>query len=210
MKQAIRGLAVSLMSFAVAIAAQAQQTLTVDDLINKLQNRAPSEPGGATRGLTIEDLEKSQRNRVHVEPKLGGGRDLTIEDRREVADTVRRQALPTADLEVYFEYNSAAIMPAATSTLMTLGQALSDGRLKGGTFIVAGHTDAKGGADYNQALSQRRAHAVRDFLVSNFAIDPGKLIAIGYGKEQLKRPDEPFAGVNRRVQVINWTGVAAR
>lgn len=190
--------------------ASAQQTLSVEDLIGKLQNRAPGADEGGSRGLTVEELERRQRNRVHVAPSPGGGRDLTVEERRDVAVEVKRAALPTADLEVYFDYDSATITPATTPILMTLGQALSDGRLKGGTFIVAGHTDAKGGTDYNQELSQRRARAVREFLVSNFAVDPGKLVAIGYGKEQLKAPGEPYAAINRRVQVINWSGVAAR
>ena len=77
-------------------------------------------------------------------------------------------------------------------------------------FIVGGHTDAKGADDYNQRLSQRRAQAVRDFLVTNFAIEPEKLMAVGYGEEQLKSVDEPLAAVNRRVQVINWTDMAER
>ena len=127
-----------------------------------------------------------------------------------MAETVRRDDLPTADLEVYFDFNSAAVAPSALPMLRTLGEALADGRLAGGTFIVGGHTDAKGEADYNQRLSQRRAQAVRDFLVTNFPIDPAKLMAIGYGEEQLKAADEPLAAVNRRVQVINWTDVAGR
>ena len=103
-----------------------------------------------------------------------------------MAETARRDALPTADLEVYFDFNSAVITPAALPILKTLGEALSDGRLAGGTFIVGGHTDAKGEADYNQSLSQRRAAAVREFLITNFPIPPAKLMAIGYGEEQLK------------------------
>ena len=196
----IIGLVSAVTSSIGAQSSLAQQTLTVEDLIGKLQNRA----------LSREDIESRQKNRVHVDPSPIGGRDLTIDERRDVAVEVRRFALPTADLEVYFEYDSAAITPAATPVLMTLGQALSDGRLKGGTFMVAGHTDATGGADYNQQLSQRRAKAVREFLVSNFAIDPDRLIAIGQGKEQLKSASDPYAAVNRRVQVINWKGVAVR
>ena len=127
-----------------------------------------------------------------------------------MAETVRRDRLPTADLEVYFDFDSAVITPAALPTLKTLGQALSDGRLSEGTFIVGGHTDGKGAADYNQRLSQRRAQAVREFLISSFPIPPAKLMAIGYGEEELKSPDEPSAGVNRRVQIINWSSVAGR
>ena len=122
----------------------------------------------------------------------------------------RRDNLPSADLEIYFDFDSAAIAPPALPVLTTLGSALSDGRLAGGTFVVAGHTDAKGDADYNQRLSQQRAQAVREFLISNFPIAPNKLLAVGYGEQQLKAPQEPIAAVNRRVQVINWTTVGER
>jgi outer membrane protein OmpA-like peptidoglycan-associated protein len=180
-----------------ALGGQAGDAPTVEDLVDKLQSK-PQAPGA---GVVV----RSRRP-----PNIKSGHKLTSKERGDVAETVRRDALPTADLEVYFDFNSAAIAPAALAILKTLGEALSDGRLAGGTFIVGGHTDAKGEADYNQSLSQRRAAAVRDFLITNFPIPPAKLMAIGYGEEQLKAAEEPLAGVNRRVQVINWTGVAGR
>jgi outer membrane protein OmpA-like peptidoglycan-associated protein len=183
-------------------AGQAADAPTVDGLINQLQVK-PQKPGAGKPGAG--KVEHSERP-----PTVKAGRKLTAKEREAVAETVRRDDLPTADLEVYFDFNSAAIAPSALPVLKTLGQALADGRLAGGTFIVGGHTDAKGDEDYNQRLSQRRAQAVRDFLVGNFPIDPGKLMAVGYGEEQLKSVEEPLAAVNRRVQVINWTGMAGR
>ena len=183
-------------------AGQAADAPTVDDLINQLKVK-PQKPGAGKPGAG--KVEHSKRP-----PAVKAGRNLTSKERRDVAETVRRDDLPTADLEVYFDFNSAAIAPSALPMLKTLGQALADGRLAGGTFIVGGHTDAKGDDDYNQRLSQRRAQAVRDFLVANFPIDPKKLMAVGYGEEQLKAADEPLAAVNRRVQVINWTDMAGR
>ncbi len=176
---------------------QAADAPTVEELIDKLQMK-PRAPGA---GVVANPRPP---------PRVKGGHKLTTKERKDVAETVRRDDLPSADLEVYFDFNSAAVAPSALPMLRTLGEALADGRLAGGTFIVGGHTDAKGEADYNQRLSQRRAQAVRDFLVTNFPIDPAKLMAIGYGEEQLKAADEPLAAVNRRVQVINWTDVAGR
>jgi len=193
------GAALLLLSVSAGKAADAP---TAEDLVNQLQNRGPA-PGAGKPGAG--KVVNSKRP-----PTVKAGRTLTAKERKDVAETVRRDDLPTADLEVYFDFNSAAIAPSALPILKTLGQALADGRLAGGTFIVGGHTDAKGEADYNQRLAQRRAQAVRDFLVTNFAIDPAKLMAIGYGEEQLKSVDEPLAAVNRRVQVINWTDMAGR
>ena len=184
------------------MAGQAADAPTAEDLVKQLQNRGPA-PGAGKPGAGR--VVNSKRP-----PEIKGGRKLTAQERGDVAETVRRDNLPTADLEIYFDFDSASVMPAALPVLRTLGQALSDGRLAGGTFIVGGHTDAKGEADYNQSLSQRRAQAVRDFLLMNFPIEPAKLMAIGYREEQLKAPGEPLAAVNRRVQVINWTDVAGK
>jgi len=87
--------------------------------------------------------------------------------------------------------------------LVTLGRALADAQLDGATFLIAEHTDAKGGEPYNQALSERRAEAVKSFLVEQFKLSPSHLLAIGYGRERLKNSADPFGSENRRVQVVN-------
>ena len=84
-----------------------------------------------------------------------------------------------------------------------LGEALASADLKGGTFIVAGHTDGKGGESFNQGLSERRADAVKRFLMDKYKIDDGRLVTVGYGKTQLKDSSNPTAAENRRVQVVN-------
>ena len=61
-------------------------------------------------------------------------------------------------------------MPQVTA----LGEALTSADLKGRTFILAGHTDAKGGDTYNQGLSERRADAVKRFLTEKYRIDDGR------------------------------------
>jgi outer membrane protein OmpA-like peptidoglycan-associated protein len=110
---------------------------------------------------------------------------------------------PSVDLEIYFDYNSAAITSKAKPTLSSLGTALRAKELKGQSFLLAGHTDAKGGEEYNQNLSERRALAVKNYLMENFNVSDFELVSIGYGEDQLKVPDQPNAALNRRVQVIN-------
>ena len=116
-----------------------------------------------------------------------------------------RDALPTADLAVYFEFGSAKIAPGAMALVAILGQTLSDPRLADQTFVIGGYTDGKGSPDYNARLSQARAEAVRQVMIGEFQIDPKRLIAKGFGKTQLKDPKNPLADENRRVQIINWT-----
>ncbi|MGE0699103.1 MAG: OmpA family protein [Hyphomicrobiaceae bacterium] len=116
-----------------------------------------------------------------------------------------RQGLPTVDIEVQFAYDSSEVTPAAAENLMSLGRALADPRLAGQKFVIAGHTDARGTVAYNLALSERRAQAVRGFLVEHFKIEPDNLLARGFGKSRLKNPRQPLGAENRRVQIINFT-----
>lgn len=116
----------------------------------------------------------------------------------------------TVDLEVYFQFDSAALTPRTRADLRPLGRALASRDLAPYRYLVAGHTDAVGDPGYNLDLSRRRAHAVRDHLVSAFPIDPDRLKAVGFGDRRLKRPDEPTAAINRRVEVILILPVARR
>lgn len=130
-------------------------------------------------------------------------RKIVVEERQQIAAAVAQNGLPSVDMEVFFAYNSAVIEPSAYAGLYALGQALTDPRLHGSNMLIAGHTDASGGDYYNQSLSERRAWSVKNFLISNFPIDPQSLIAVGYGEEQLKDWYNPTSGINRRVQMVN-------
>jgi outer membrane protein OmpA-like peptidoglycan-associated protein len=126
-------------------------------------------------------------------------RSLTLDQRNELAAIAKDR--PSIDLEIYFDFNSADIASRSVPDVITLGRALTNPELQGGVFLIAGHTDAKGGQDYNQRLSERRAQAVREYLIENFRIAGDNLVATGYGKEQLKNRANPFGAENRRVQI---------
>ncbi len=88
-------------------------------------------------------------------------------------------------------------------SVQALGRALSNAELKGSTFVVAGHTDAAGGEAYNKELSERRADAIKKYLVDKYGINGSDLVTVGYGKSKLKDANQPLAEANRRVQVVN-------
>ncbi len=112
-------------------------------------------------------------------------------------------AKPTLDLYINFEFDSARLDTDGLLVLKRLGAALKDPKLAAYRFEIAGHTDAVGAAEYNRQLSEKRAMAVVDHLITAYEIDPARLVAIGYGKSRLLDPDKPDAGVNRRVQITN-------
>jgi outer membrane protein OmpA-like peptidoglycan-associated protein len=177
----------------------AAEQLSAADIIRALNPRV-------TRSLTVSPEEAARR--AEERRFVNGLRDrptrsVTTAEREQIVSIAQKR--PSVDLEVNFEYNSDTIGPRATSQVTALGQALSSAGLKGGTFIVAGYTDAKGSETYNQGLSERRADAVKRFLLEQYGIDAGNLVTVGYGKTHLKNPAEPLSGENRRVQVINAT-----
>ena len=106
----------------------------------------------------------------------------------------------SVNLNVPFDLNSSTLTPQASAQLAQLEIALNSATLSKDRFMVAGHTDAKGSAPYNKQLSQRRAEAVKSYLVSK-GIDAKRLDAVGYGSEHplaLDRPEDPS---NRRVEI---------
>lgn len=78
-----------------------------------------------------------------------------------------------------FDFDSAVIKPAGRQALDALAADLQGARYE--TIEVTGHTDRIGPDRYNQPLSQRRADAVRDYLVRSGGIPAGKISARGLG-----------------------------
>jgi outer membrane protein OmpA-like peptidoglycan-associated protein len=201
-------------SFLFAISAAAQAPPTAEQIIERLKSGQPAAPQGAARGITrglsapaaqppataAPPVAPPTVQRYFVEPRRG----LSVGERQEVAAIA--QARPAIDLTIYFDYNSAEVGPKAVPALVELGRALSSDALKGTRFLLAGHTDAKGSDTYNLKLSQRRADAIKQFLMTQFRVDEQRLLAIGYGKEQPKNTADPLADENRRVQVVNFGG----
>ena len=112
---------------------------------------------------------------------------------------------PSASITVTFASGSWQITPEAERALAPLGRALASQELAAFRFRIEGHTDAVGDAASNQALSERRAAAVRDYLIAKFGVEPQRLVAVGLGETQLlvPTPDETPNARNRRVQVVN-------
>lgn len=132
-------------------------------------------------------------------PSLGVSRGLCVGTEAECnkAGHVVKPATPF-DLVVRFKYNSDVLEPDAKSNLDEFAKALKDPQLAANSFLVEGHTDARGSADYNLNLSERRAKAVVGYL-SGRGVDTAKLVPRGYGQSKPVVAD-PYSGDNRRVE----------
>ena len=113
---------------------------------------------------------------------------------------------PSMNLNINFEFDSAALTSDGKVLVGNLGRALKDPRLAGQKFIIEGHTDGKGTDAYNKALSERRAETVRKELISQHGADASRVEAIGFGKTQLLDKANAESWVNRRVKVVNKGG----
>jgi len=121
---------------------------------------------------------------------------------RGLRNLVPQPAAPRqVDLVVHFEFDSAELGRDSRELLDRLSQALASDRLAGSRFRIEGHTDAKGAAAYNLALSHKRAQAVLMHLASR-GVPAERMQAEGMGFEQLLLADKPFAAENRRVRVL--------
>ena len=188
--------------------AKAADDVTEDQIVRAL---APAQKP-LTRGLSVGPQTETDPAAAATEGRFvqtirnRPTRSLSTAEREEIATIVKDK--PKIDLEINFDYNSANISAKSLPSVRALGRALSNPDLKGSTFVVAGHTDAGGGDAYNQELSERRADSIKHYLVEKFGIAGTDLVAVGYGKTELKDPANPLSEVNRRVQVANMDNKA--
>ena len=95
-------------------------------------------------------------------------------------DTVEYLASGVPD-RVFFATNKSVLTTASRDTLRK--QAAYMRKKKDLTFTIEGHADERGTREYNLALGERRANAVKDYLMT-YGISGSRLNVISYGKER--------------------------
>ena len=101
---------------------------------------------------------------------------------------------------INFDYDSAIIKPESYATLDNVASVLTE---YGDTKIeIAGHTDNKGGDQYNKNLALKRAEAVKEYIV-NKGINPDNIYAVGYGYDYpiTSNKTEEGRSQNRRIEL---------
>jgi outer membrane protein OmpA-like peptidoglycan-associated protein len=158
-------------------------------------------PHKMTRSLTAVEPTGPDHQALIEGLRHRGTRSLTTTERTELAEMASER--PAIDLQVYFDFDSAAVTPRAVPQLTNLGNALSKPELRGSLVTINGHTDAKGTDAYNQKLSEQRAETIKHYLVEHFPLSSENLVAVGYGKQKPKNAADLFAPENRRVEIVN-------
>jgi outer membrane protein OmpA-like peptidoglycan-associated protein len=162
---------------------------------------------------TKVDLATSEANSLHKSEQLAAEQKarLDAENRaaKAQADLVKLAAVKEEDRglvitlsgSVLFASDKSALLPAAQNRLNQVANALMETKER--KLTVEGHTDSQGSSSYNQDLSQKRADAVRSYLISRGY--PGDLIqAHGIGKDRPIASNATAEGRanNRRVEII--------
>jgi outer membrane protein OmpA-like peptidoglycan-associated protein len=144
--------------------------------------------GDGAGGNSERDVAIPGRQSVDEALEAGTGLDLK-----------RPIAMPGGAL---FDFNSAELKESSIDQLRKLAEVLR--RFTGSRFVVNGHTDSIGTPEYNLALSQKRAEAVRGWLVEIVGIEPARITTNGFGSQQPAVPitgDQVSEAANRRVEI---------
>jgi outer membrane protein OmpA-like peptidoglycan-associated protein len=131
----------------------------------------------------------------------------TLKSELQATETDRGTLVSLAG-DVTFDFNKATIRADARPKLDKLADLIK--AQNAGSVAIEGHTDSKGNDAYNQRLSEARATAVRDYLISVRTVDGTKLTIKGVGELKPVAPnmapdgkdDEAGRARNRRVEVV--------
>ncbi|HEX2080891.1 MAG TPA: peptidoglycan-associated lipoprotein Pal [Longimicrobium sp.] len=150
-----------------------------NDAANEDSIRLANEAADRER-LERERAERDRLERERLERETAGAREVLTDI-------------------IFFEYDSDEIQGEAEEKLRLKAAVLAANpnvRLR-----IEGHADQRGSTEYNLALGQRRAEAVRAFL-ANYGIDPDRFTTVSYGKERplVEGEDEEAWSRNRRAE----------
>lgn len=164
------------------------------------------------------------RQLQHLEARLGGVSEERVALQRRV-DAQERLRMNVAKLERSFAPDEARVFRQGDDVVISLlgirfpsGRSTIDGAsgtlmrkvqqalelFPGASVAVEGHTDANGSDSTNLILSQDRADAVRQYLISTFGVDAEKVSSVGYGEARPVATNETPAGRarNRRIDLL--------
>jgi peptidoglycan-associated lipoprotein len=121
------------------------------------------------------------------------------EEERRRAEAERNRVLAVIAERVHFDFDKSDIRPDAAEVLQRKVTVLRE--YPGVELRIEGHCDERGSNEYNLALGQRRAEAVRRYLVS-YGVDVGRFATISYGEERptARASNEEAWAQNRRAE----------
>ena len=169
---------------------------------NRAEAAAAAQEAARQRETAQAELDSARRATEQAQREQQELRQQLVEQFNrilETRDTARGLIVNMSD--VLFDTGKYDLKPGAREKLAKIsGIVLAHPGL---TLEVEGHTDSVGSDDYNQMLSERRANAVRAFLIQQ-GVSPANITASGLGKAQPVGSNDTATGrqMNRRVEMV--------
>lgn len=138
------------------------------------------EPEMPARPVIREDAAPPEQMIARVEPEA----DKSAQQAPAMPEVIEKktEALLRSLGDIYFDYDRFSIRADAISVLQENAQALASG-LANNKIVIEGHCDQRGTESYNMVLGERRANAVREYLV-DLGVPSENLQVVSYGKEK--------------------------
>jgi outer membrane protein OmpA-like peptidoglycan-associated protein len=179
--------------------AEKAQALAQQQQADELARQQKAEADSAAARQAAEDADRARAEAVRQKEEMRARLLAQLNQVLQTRDTARGLIVSMPD--VLFDFNKYTLKPAARERLARIsGIVLAYPDLK---LQIEGHTDAIGSDEYNQTLSEKRAGAVRDYIVTS-GVSMNNVAAQGLGKADPVADNGTAAGraLNRRVEMI--------
>ena len=158
---------------------------------------------GCSSGVKLNEVPVENRTAVTTAPGSGDAAGVTGRDVAPVQIGATDPSLagpPGAARVIYFDYDSFVIKPEFQATVEAHARFLSANKAR--KLVIEGNTDERGGREYNLALGQKRAEAVRRAL-GLLGVTEAQMEAVSFGEEKPAQVglDETSFAKNRRVEL---------
>lgn len=159
---------------------------------------------GCGSTVKLDDVPVEDKSGTAVALPGAGGSTSAVDQSGvksvDIGQSTPTAAAPSGPRVVYFDLDSYVIKPEFQSVIETHARFIKADKAR--KVVIEGHTDERGGREYNLALGQRRAEAVRAAL-GLLGVSEGQLEAVSFGKEKpaAAGSDEAAMAKNRRAEV---------
>lgn len=175
----------------------------VDHLAYLAKQRAGTAQALADERDALAEIEQlgEQKDALLIEARDRHIQVLETELAELRADRTERGLVVTLNDEILFDVDQADLKPGGMQQLARVAEFLREHSDR--NVLIEGHTDSTAPDSYNLSLSQRRANAVEDFLITQ-GVEPTRISAVGYGEQLPIATNETAAGrqANRRVEIV--------
>jgi outer membrane protein OmpA-like peptidoglycan-associated protein len=180
----------------VVEAASARAIRAEENATKAAEGRAQAQTSADEALAALAEAEKVRQERETDLNRLEQALGALVETRRTALGLV----MNLGNESIQFDFDRADLRPDNRELLSRIAGVLLTA--KGYSIYVYGHTDDVGTDEYNRGLSERRARAVRDYLVKA-GLDSGIMTTRGYGKSspRLRSTSAEARAKNRRVEI---------